>query len=61
MLRAFKGLTLTRLETGGHVQLHLTPLSAVQQRLLEVLDLPPTIYSRLTPHCSEPLPNLGEL
>ena len=60
MLRAFEGLTLTRLEVGGHVQLHLTPLSAVQQRLLEVLDLPATIYSRLTPQCSEPLRNLGE-
>ena len=32
MLRAFEGLTLTRLETGGHVQLHLTPLIAVQQQ-----------------------------
>lgn len=60
MLRAFEGLTLTRLETGGHVQLHLTPLSAVQQRLLEVLELPATIYSHLTPQCSEPLHNLGE-
>ncbi len=60
MLRAFEGLSLTRLETGGHVQLHLTPLNAVQHRLLEVLDLPATIYSRLTPQCSEPLHNLGE-
>lgn len=60
MLRAFEGLTLTQLKTGSHSQLHLTPLSAVQQRLLEVLDLPPTIYRRLTQHCSEPILNLSE-
>ena len=60
MLRAFEGLTLSRLKVNGHVQVYLTPLSAVQQRLLEVLGLPATIYERLTHHCSEPLLNLSE-
>jgi transposase len=60
MLRAFAGLTLTRLSTddGGYV--HLTPLTPVQRRILELLDLSPTIYLRLAQHCSEPLLNLSE-
>lgn len=60
MLRAFEGLTLPHLDTGAHVQVYLTPLSAVQQRLVEVLGLPPTIYGCLTHHCSEPILNLSE-
>lgn len=59
-LRAFAGLTLTRLRAGDGEHVHLTPLSSVQQRLLALLDLPPTIYWRLLPHCSEPPLNLSE-
>jgi len=54
MLRAFEGLTLTRLSEGGGMRVHLTPLTTVQQRILELLDLSPTIYLRLAQHCSEP-------
>jgi len=60
MLRAFEGLTLTRLSAGDGVHVHLTPLTPVHRRILELLDLSPTIYRRLVPHCSEPLLNLSE-
>jgi hypothetical protein len=58
MLRAFEGLTLTRLRAGDGEHVHLTPLTPVQQRILELLDLSPTIYWRLVPHCSKPLLHL---
>jgi transposase len=60
MLRAFEGLTLTRLSAGDGDHVHLTPLTPVQQRILELLNLSPTIYWRLVPHCSKPLLHLSE-
>jgi transposase len=60
MLRAFEGLTLTLLSAGDWMRMHLTPLSTVQRRILELLDLSPTIYLRLAQHCSEPMLNLSE-
>lgn len=60
MLRAFEGLTLTLLSEGSRVRVHLTPLTTVQRRILELLDLSPTIYLRLAQHCSEPMLNLSE-
>jgi len=60
MLRAFEGLTLTRLSAGDGKHVHLTPLTPVQQRILELLDLSSTIYLRLAQHCSELLLNLSE-
>src|SRR4029453_5418156 len=61
MLRAFEGLTLTRLSEGDRVRASLTPLTTVQRRILELLDLSPTIlYLRLAQHCSEPMLNLSE-
>jgi len=60
MLRAFEGLTLTRLRASDGVRVHLTPLTTVQRRILELLGLSPTIYLRLAQHCSEPMLNLSE-
>ena len=60
MLRAFEGLTLTLLSAGDGVRVHLTLLTPVQRRILELLDLSPTIYLRLAQHCSEPMLNLSE-
>lgn len=60
MLRAFEGVTLTLLSAGDWAQAHLTPLTALQQRILELFDLSPLIYLRLTQHCSEPILNLSE-
>jgi transposase len=60
MLRAFEGLTLIRLNAGDGESRHLTPLTSVQRRILELLDLSPTIYWRLAQHCSEPLRQMSE-
>jgi transposase len=60
LLRAFEGLTLTLLSAGDGVRVHLTLLTPVQRRILELLDLSPTIYLRLAQHCSEPMLNLSE-
>ena len=60
LLRAFEGLTLTRLRTSDGVRVHVTPLTIVQRPILELLDLSPTIYLRLAQYCSEPMLNLSE-
>lgn len=60
MLRVFTGLTLVLLDESTEVHAHLTTLTPVQQRILELLDFPLEIYMRLTPHFSEPLLNLSE-
>jgi transposase len=60
MLRVFTGLTLVLLDEGTQVHAHLTALTPVQRRILELLDFPLEIYTRLTPHFSEPVLNLSE-
>ena len=44
MLRAFRGVTLSRIRLHGRSDDHMTPLNAVQQRLLELWEMPPDIY-----------------
>jgi transposase len=53
MLRAFEGLTLTMIEPGGEVSAHLTPLSEVQHRILQLLGLSPEIYLCLAQHSAK--------
>jgi transposase len=48
LLMAFKDLTLTTIHLGGQVHRHLTPLSALQQRILILLDFSVDIYTRLS-------------
>ena len=43
----FEGLTLTIIREGRCRRSHLTPLSALQQRILMLLDFPIDIYTRL--------------
>jgi transposase len=47
LLESFGGLTLTIIGEGQRRRLHLTPLSALQQRILTLLDFPIDIYTRL--------------
>jgi transposase len=54
VLAAFQNLTLTVVQLPGQVIRHLTPLSAVQQRLLALAGLDPVCYGRLTMHSAEP-------
>lgn len=49
MLRAFRGVTLSRLTIDGKLHNYLTPLNKVQERILELMELPLEIYSRLVP------------
>jgi transposase len=51
LLEAFKYVTLTVIQMGDQVIRHLTPLSALQQRILDLLDLPLDIYTKLTINC----------
>jgi transposase len=54
LLRAMRGISLTVIDVGGRATRHLTPLNPVQQRLLDLWDLPPDLYQRLTRHSSQP-------
>jgi transposase len=49
MLRTFHGLTLSQVTVNGHTFDHVTPLKDVQQRVLELLELPLAIFSRIAP------------
>jgi hypothetical protein len=56
LLRVFAGITLIRI--GGHW--HLTPLNALQTRILELLGFSSEIYHRLIPHFSETQMKMSE-
>jgi transposase len=56
LLAAFKGINLTVLLVAGQLVTYITTLSALQQRLLELWELPSDVYLRLTLHFSEPPP-----
>lgn len=60
MLQAFAGVTLTLLIDPHGVRAHVTPLSAVQQRILQLFGFSPDIYLRLSQHFSKPVLNLSE-
>jgi transposase len=60
MLQTFTGVTLTLLTDSHGVRAHVTPLSAVQQRILLVLGFAPDLYLRLSLHFSKPVLNLSE-
>jgi len=47
MLAAFDNINLLRVPVAGHVHCQVTPLTAVQKRILELWDLPITLYSSL--------------
>jgi transposase len=60
MLRTFEGLTLTTIHQAGQVMTHLTPLSALQLRILHLLRLSPDIYLPLLLHSANPSLKLSE-
>jgi transposase len=47
LLKAFDNITLTIVHLPGQVVRHVTPLTALQTRILELLGLSPTIYTAL--------------
>jgi transposase len=56
LLEAFKGISLAIVEARGQWVARLTPLTALQQQLLDLWELPPDLYLRLTLHFPEPPP-----
>ena len=54
LLASFRDVTLTIVELPGRVVWHLTPLTAVQQRILDLMGFSPTIYTRLTNDSYDP-------
>jgi transposase len=56
LLKAFKGISLAVVEVAGQAAAHLTPLTALQLKLLDLWGLPPDLYQRLSLHFPEPPP-----
>ena len=54
LLKAFKEITLTIIQEADQTSYHLTPLTRVQQRILELLGFPVTIYTVLCTNSSKP-------
>jgi transposase len=53
LLRAFKGLHVTALTQRAHTTYHVTPLSALQERIMALLGFPSDLYSNLVLHSGE--------
>jgi transposase len=61
LLQVFKGITLSIIEVAGQIQAFLTPLTALQEKLLRLWDLPADLYHRLLSLLSpKPPPIVGE-
>jgi transposase len=56
LLQAFKGISLAVVESAGQITTHITPLTALQKKLLKYWRLPPDLYLRLTLHFPKPPP-----
>ncbi len=60
MIAVFSNITLTQVEVAGQVHRHVSALSTTQQHILELLGLPPDLYSRLGAPSPNLLPHLRE-
>jgi transposase len=56
LLQAFKGINLAVVETEDQRLVYVSPLTTLQQKLLELWELPPDLYRRLSLHFSKPPP-----
>lgn len=54
LLQAFQGISLALVEASGRLTAHVPPLNALQQQLLDLWELPPNLYQRLTLHLPKP-------
>jgi transposase len=54
LLEAFQGITLTIIREPHQTRRHLTPLSPLQRRILDLLDFPVSIFTDLCVHFSKP-------
>jgi transposase len=55
ILEAFEHITLTVIREPPRTLRHITPLSALQRRILDLLDFSPDIYTRLHAESSKPV------
>src|SRR5438876_2630949 len=53
LLKAFKGLHVTALTQRAQMASHVTPLSALQERILALLGFPADLYAKLALHSRE--------
>jgi len=53
LLHVFRGITLSRMTVNDDTYEHLTPLTAVQECILELIGLSTEIFSRLVPQLSK--------
>ena len=53
LLHVFRGITLSRITVNDETYEHLTPLTAVQERILALIGLSTEIFSRLVPQLSK--------
>ena len=56
LLAAFKGISLAVIKVGRRITMQIPPLKEIQQKLLELWDLPSDLYQRLTLHFPKPPP-----
>jgi transposase len=61
LLRALTSITVSVVEVNGQVHALLSPLTAVQHRLLKLWDLPPDLYEKVARGFPRPPPNTSEL
>jgi transposase len=60
LLRAWRGISLVVEEGEAGPRYRLTPLSPLQERLLQLWELPPDLYQRLLLHSQKPPPGSSE-
>lgn len=60
LLGAFANITLTAIRGNRRVRYHLTPLSGLQRRIIELLGFSEDIFYDLTFNSSKPVPNMRE-
>jgi transposase len=60
LLEAFQNITLTFIQHSGQSLRHLTPLTPLQQRILELLGLWPQVYMRLLSDSDLPAQKMSE-
>jgi transposase len=60
LLRAFRGVSLVVVESGGRLTRQITALSPLQRRLLQLWNLQPDLFQLLESHSSKPTPVLSE-
>jgi transposase len=53
MLHVFRGITWSRITLNGETYEHLTPLTPVQERIVELIGIPLEVFSRLAPQLSK--------